>query len=292
MKHTFFPMVSRLHSGFEKRLRQHIDSLNIEKELEEPLKYVLLDSGKRVRPLLVLLIAEAIGKGQDVYPAAFCTEFFHTASLIADDLPCMDDDDERRGKASLHKVYDEETALLVSYGLISLAFEEIHRNYLVMKEGRAFSEDHCAEVLSVALKETCYFSGFKGAVKGQYFDLKSLGHDVEASLKINDGKTGALFVGTFVLGYLFGGGALDQLEHVKRAAGHFGSAFQIYDDIKDLDEDAEKRNLANIALAVGRTEARQRCLEHVRQFQEITQQVFSAPHLLNRAAAKYFEKIL
>lgn len=291
MKQTFYPMVSKLRSGFEKRLKQHIESIGVQKELEEPLKHVLLDSGKRVRPLLVLLIAEAIGKDQDVYPAAFCTEFFHTASLIADDLPCMDDDDERRGKMSLHKAYDEQTALLVSYGMISLAFEEIHHNFLVMQKAGDFSEGHCAEVLSIALKEACYFSGFKGAVTGQYFDLKNQFQDVAESVKVSEGKTGSLFVGTFILGFVFGGGDLEKLDRVKEGARHFGAAFQMYDDLKDYKEDKEKKSLANIALILGKKEAKRQCKEHLLTFKTIIREVFPDPDFLLEALNYSFRNL-
>lgn len=281
-----------MRSEFEKRLEQHIDSLNLSFGLLEPLKYVLLNRAKRIRPLLVLLIAEAIGKNQDVYPAAFCTEFFHTASLIADDLPCMDDDDIRREKKSLHKAFDEQTALLVSYGLISQAFQEIHSNFLVMKEGGLFSNEHETKVFSIAMSQACHFSGFKGAVEGQYLDLKSNKQNLQESEKINEGKTGALFVGTFILGFLFGGGELNKLEKVKECAWHFGAAFQIYDDLKDIKQDREKKSLANIALILGQREAKKKCQNHLRAFLALSKEVFKDPSLLNQAVNYCFKKMV
>src|SRR5689334_6318506 len=91
-------------------------------KLRDACEYAITNGGKRFRPLIVLLIAEALGNGLNVYEAALSVEFFHTSSLIADDLPCMDNDDERRDKPSTHKVYGESIALLASYALITAAF--------------------------------------------------------------------------------------------------------------------------------------------------------------------------
>ena len=103
-------------------------------KLRDACEYALTNGGKRFRPLIVILIAEALGNGLNVFEAALSVEFFHTASLVADDLPCMDNDDERRDKPSLHKVYGEAIALLASYALITAAFEKIYSNVSVMRE--------------------------------------------------------------------------------------------------------------------------------------------------------------
>src|SRR5271155_2067965 len=103
-------------------------------KLRDACEYALKSGGKRFRPLLVLLVAEGVGNDLNVYEAALSVEFFHTASLIADDLPCMDNEDERRNKPSLHKVYGEAIALLASYALITAAFDKIYCNASLMQE--------------------------------------------------------------------------------------------------------------------------------------------------------------
>src|ERR1700722_633886 len=95
----------------EQKLQESIEQLGAKSKLRDACEYALLNGGKRFRPILVIMIANALGKKFDVTSAALAVEFFHTASLIADDLPCMDDDDERRSKPTLHKVYGEGTAL-------------------------------------------------------------------------------------------------------------------------------------------------------------------------------------
>ena len=103
----------------EQEIAKSIVAFGEKTKLRDACEYALTNGGKRFRPLIVLLIAEALGHGMNVYPSALSVEFFHTASLIADDLPCMDNDDERREKPSLHKVYGESIALLASYALIT-----------------------------------------------------------------------------------------------------------------------------------------------------------------------------
>ncbi len=118
----------------EQEIAKSIGSLGEKNKLRDACEYALTNGGKRFRPLIVILVAEALGNGLDVYESALSVEFFHTASLIADDLPCMDNDDERRDKPSLHKTYGETIALLASYALITAAFEKIYKNSLVMQE--------------------------------------------------------------------------------------------------------------------------------------------------------------
>ena len=117
-----------LKNKVEEELKSVISNLGEKTKLRDACEYSLLSGGKRVRPIIVLMIREALGARFDVMPAALATEFFHTASIIADDLPCMDNDDQRRDKPTLHKVFDESVALLSSYTLISLGYEYIHKN--------------------------------------------------------------------------------------------------------------------------------------------------------------------
>ena len=115
-----------MKTEFEKVLRESLVAFEEGSSLSKAVSYALLSGGKRIRPLLVLQIAKALGK-EVVFDAALSVEYFHTASLIADDMPCMDDDEVRRGMTCLHIKYGEATALLASYALITAAFERIHQ---------------------------------------------------------------------------------------------------------------------------------------------------------------------
>lgn len=116
--------------------------------------------GKRLRPILVLMIADALGLGADVMPAALSVEFFHTASLIADDLPCMDNDDLRRERPSLHKVFGESVAILASYALIAEGYGAIARN-----------GQNCPASAVICLEAVRRAAGIRGATHGQFLDL-------------------------------------------------------------------------------------------------------------------------
>ena len=206
--------------------------------LRDACAYALLSPGKRLRPALVLMVADALGHGLDALPAALSVEYFHTASLIADDLPCMDDDSERRGRPALHKMFEESVALLASYTLIAAGYEGIHKNGAVMKKNLLFR--HRADEATVrALEIATRCAGIRGATGGQFLDLFPPDHSLETLRQINAQKTGTLFQISFVFGWLFGGGASSKLAQVEQAAGHLGMAFQIRDDLDD-DEDIAK----------------------------------------------------
>src|SRR5580693_9207668 len=152
----------------EQEIAKSILSFGEKTKLRDACEYALTTGGKRFRPLIVILIGEALNNGLNVYESALSVEFFHTASLIADDLPCMDNDDERRDKPSLHKVYGEAIAILASYALITAAFERIHKNAQVMKESvppySEFSDRACV----IALETATHCAGILGATGGQF----------------------------------------------------------------------------------------------------------------------------
>ncbi len=219
-------------------------------ELTSAVSYALLSGGKRIRPLIVHYIAEALDCNFPVMDAALAVEFFHTASLIADDLPCMDNDEIRRGEKSLHEVYGETVALLASYALISEAFKKIEENGRKM----ALLSPHAYEAVVIALGHAAAAAGIRGAVLGQYYDLfygKKEALTEELLERVIYLKTGTLFEGSFVLGWVFGGGDFALLDQIKKLAGHFGLAFQIRDDLKDIPQDLDKNSM-NFALFLGR----------------------------------------
>lgn len=227
----------------EKKIAESIPTLGKRSPLRDACEYALRNGGKRVRPAIVMMLAQALGRGKEVISAALAVEYFHTASLIADDLPCMDNDDKRRELPSLHKAYDEATALLATYALISSGYEKIALN---AKEG---------EVLFLAIECATKTTGILGATGGQYMDLFPPPASEEALKETLQKKTGALFELSFVFGWLFGGGDLKQLPLVKKGAHHFGAAFQILDDFHDLSEDLSRSRKINALAILGKEQA-------------------------------------
>lgn len=225
----------------EKDLQEYLLTLEGKGPLYEPLSYALLGAGKRFRPALVWMIAEGLSPKEGLKEAALAAECFHTASLIADDLPCMDDEKSRRGRPALHQAYDEATAILTSYALIA-------EGYRLLTKG---SPERCR----LAVENASQNSGLEGASTGQYLDLYEQMGEGETLQQITRLKTVSLFEISFVFGWLFGGGTPSQLESVKKAAMHFGMAFQIADDLEDEKEDLEKEKKANAALHFGKDKA-------------------------------------
>lgn len=243
--------------GIQKYLQQIKKSA-----LHDPIAYSLLSGGKRLRPILVKLMASSVGKGFDVTPSAVAIELFHTASLIADDLPCMDDDDYRRGSLSLHKKYKESTALLSSFALLTEGFSQIEKNSRLYFDKGYGTEGESDKRLRIALKETTKLSGPSGVVLGQYLDVEQTNTQTEQDFeRLYYLKTGTLFQGAFTLGYIFGGGDLEKIHLVERLSTHLGLAFQIRDDLEDMDEQT-----LSYPKKFGEDVARKRCKKEIEGF--------------------------
>ena len=257
----------------EQEIAKSIIAFGEKTKLRDACEYALTNGGKRFRPMIVLFIAEALGHGLNVYPAALSVEFFHTASLIADDLPCMDNDDERREKPCLHKVYGESIALLASYALITAAFEKIQVNAAIMREAQPpfsqFSDKACV----IALESASYCAGISGATGGQFFDLFPPNQHLETVKQVIYKKTVTLFEVSFVLGWVFGGGDITKLDRVKKAAYHFGMAFQTADDLGDLLQDEKKEKEISIARLIGKERATFYFHEEMRNLQKTLEEL-------------------
>ncbi|MGD2169388.1 MAG: polyprenyl synthetase family protein [Chlamydiota bacterium] len=221
-----------------------ISNMGSDSKLRQACEYALNSGGKRFRPLLVLSVADALGNGYNVLDSALCIEFFHTASLIADDLPCMDDETKRRSKPTVHLVYGESVALLASYTLIAAAYEKIHTNAEQLKE--VIGEDKAYKISAKALQLVSNLAGLNGATHGQFIDLFPPDNSLETLRKVIYQKTVTLFEISFYLGWLFGGGDTEKLPLVKTCAYHLGMAFQIADDLNDLDHPTDKSNFAKL----------------------------------------------
>lgn len=215
------------------------------KELKEACLYSLSQGGKRFRPILVLMMANALSSENHVEKAALAVEYFHTASLIADDLPCMDNDAERRGKPATHIIYGEAVALLASYALIAAGYQAIAEN----------AKGVGAEIGLLAIQNATANTGVLGATGGQCLDLFPPDFELPTYIETILKKTVSLFELSFVLGWLFGGGDTTRLPIVKKAAYHFGMAFQIADDIDDYQEDAAGKRAMNAVSLLGKEEA-------------------------------------
>lgn len=248
-------MVFDLLTGYQQRIdfsiQQHFALICNKNKLHEACEYALTNGGKRFRPVLTLMIAEALNPKADVSQAALTVEFFHTASLVADDLPCMDDDDERRQKPSVHKVYGEAMSLLVSYALIAEGYSGIAANGLMIKEAKldhSFQSDY---LVTLALENATFNTGLSGATGGQFLDIFPPDLSLSTLRSVIHKKTTSLFEIACVFGWLFGGGKIDQLPLVKKAASHFGMAFQIADDLGDVKQDALNERKVNMAAVFG-----------------------------------------
>lgn len=269
---------------FESALKKDIKTFGESSNLVKALEYSLTNGGKRLRPILVYLVADALGFGYNVDKLALSVEYFHTASLIADDMPCMDNDDSRRNKPSLHVVFGETTALLSSYALISAAFEKIFQGAQAFSNYSPLYEKVC----TIALKEASFESGLHGAAGGQFLDLFVKKPSVSLLEDIIEKKTITLFRISFVFGWIFGGGDLSKLDLVKHCAYNFGMAFQIADDIRDFFQDKEKKHVANMALLLGVDKALSRVESHLNCFEKSLSQLSLQSELFQ----KIIEKVL
>ena len=193
--------------------------------LLDAMDYSLTAGGKRIRPVLTLEFARLNGlEPERALPIACAVEMLHTYSLIHDDLPCMDNDDLRRGKPTNHKVFGESTAVLAGDALQAEAFGTILRSPLPI-EARA----NCAEILAGA-------AGIDGICGGQYMDLSAEGHALSAEelSSLQGRKTGALLAGACMLGAAAAMADEKTVETAGRYGAQLGAAFQIRDDMLDV----------------------------------------------------------
>ena len=207
-------------------------TLTVAPQLHKAICYSTFAGGKRLRPVLAYAAAEACGAERASADTAACAlEFIHTYSLIHDDLPAMDDDDLRRGKPTCHKVFGEDVAILAGDALLTLSFQ-------VLSENDQIDPAQLIKMINLL----AHASGYLGMVGGQAYDLASEGQQrtVHQLQEMHALKTGALIRASVQLGGLSAGGASEQqLLQLDRYAGHIGLAFQIKDDILDIEADTE-----------------------------------------------------
>ncbi len=229
--------ITEFSSILEENLYKYFENyLDDYKEVFDSMKYSVENGGKRVRPLLTLLFCDACGGNVlQAVPMATAVEYIHTYSLIHDDLPCMDNDDFRRGKPSNHKVYGEATALLAGDGLLTAAFERISA---WCKAGL-----YDAEVAVNAIEELSRCAGSRGMIGGQVIDLANENNPdvkIETLQLLDNLKTGALIEAACVMGCIVAKADSDKIDAARTFASKIGLAFQIKDDILDVTSTAEK----------------------------------------------------
>lgn len=206
-----------------------------EKNLVDSIEYSLKAGGKRIRPRLVLEFSRLCGGDDETaIPYACALEMIHTYSLIHDDLPCMDDDDMRRGKPSNHKVYGEDIALLAGDALQSLAFETMSKAAITDSRS-ALAGVKCINILSS-------YCGIAGMVGGQVIDLENENKqaDLESVTECNRKKTGALIKAACEMGCTIAGADDEKILAARKYGENIGIAFQIVDDILDVTSSDEE----------------------------------------------------
>ncbi|KPN15562.1 farnesyl-diphosphate synthase [Bacillus australimaris] len=234
-------MTSNLHDflttrkkAIEDYLFTYVQELNIPEDLKSSMLYSLKAGGKRLRPVLVLALLHAYGKNEeDGIPVGCAVEMIHTYSLIHDDLPCMDDDDLRRGKPTNHKVYGEATAVLAGDALLTESFRLI-----TSQLSSSVSADQKLRIIDELVKS----AGALGMVGGQFDDMEAEQNQVPlAELEsIHARKTGKLLTFSVAAGAMLAGASNDDIEKLREFSYHIGIAFQIRDDILDLEGSEEK----------------------------------------------------
>lgn len=214
--------------------------------LHEAMRYTVLLGGKRIRPILALGACEAVGgREKDAMPAACAIEFIHNYSLIHDDLPCMDDDDVRRGRPSCHKKFGQALAILAGDALLTLAFK-------VLSSQEPKNSKRNLEISRLVAKA----AGSSGMIGGQVADLEAEGKEIDLPMieYINTHKTGALITVSLKCGALAGGGNAKEAEALTHYGQYTGLLFQIMDDILDGEGYAEL-----VGISDARREAKRLC---------------------------------
>ncbi|PNG25578.1 polyprenyl synthetase family protein [Methylocella silvestris] len=233
------------------------------RRLMEAIRYSSLGGGKRLRPFLVIETARLFGvEGEGVIRAAAAVEMIHCYSLVHDDLPALDNDDLRRGRATTHKAFDEATAILVGDGLLTYAFD-------VLADPVTHEDAAIRAELVLALARA---AGFGGMIGGQVLDLEAeqstAPHTAEAVIRLQSMKTGALLHFSVMAGAIIGAADV-KARAALSAYGHaLGAAFQVADDILDVEADEATlgkragkdagRNKATLVAALGLEAARER----------------------------------
>ncbi len=277
--------------NFEVELQNRINSylnsnLNSNNQIEEAIKFALSAPGKRVRPTLIYLVGDFYNVAlENLDSLALATEIIHTYSLVHDDLPCMDDDDLRRGQPTLHKKYSEATAVLAGDAMQSLAIE------IILKDDK-LSNELKVSIIKLLMEKI----GYKGMILGQALDInfEQESVDKEQILQMNYLKTGLLIEFSILAPLMVANKSQNKWNKIAR---NIGVSFQLIDDLLDLEESEERlgkatkkdhyKNKKNLPLILGRSET----INEIKKFHHETMESLSKLSLNNHPLMIYVENL-
>ena len=218
----------------EKTIDSYLREFSYPHVIAEGMRYAVLNGGKRIRPVLILMTLDILGKDETLgLPSGAALEMIHSYSLVHDDLPALDNDDYRRGKLTTHKKFGEAQGILIGDSLLTHAF-----NVLTEKNEGVISYEKIVEIV----KLTSSYAGISGMIGGQTVDVESEGKkvDMETLKYIHKNKTGKLLKLPIEIGCVIGDASKEIREKLEEYADLIGLAFQIKDDILDVEGDFEK----------------------------------------------------
>ena len=218
----------------EKTIDSYLGEFSYPHVIAEGMRYAVLNGGKRIRPVLILMTLDILGKDETLgLPSGAALEMIHSYSLVHDDLPALDNDDYRRGKLTTHKKFGEAQGILIGDSLLTHAF-----NVLTEKNEGVISDKKIVEIV----KLTSSYDGINGMIGGQTVDVESEGKkvDMETLKYIHKNKTGKLLRLPIEIGCVIGDASKEIREKLEEYADLIGLAFQIKDDILDVEGDFEK----------------------------------------------------
>ena len=236
--------MERGYEDYKKMIDEHLQDFipNIDNKsisLYEAMKYSLTAGGKRIRPVLLLAACDfAGGDVREALPYACAMEYIHTYSMIHDDLPAMDNDDQRRGQPTNHKVYGEALAILAGDGLLTSAFEAMNKDLMLYFDDAEKMAKRIRAINAIAKGAGC-----RGMVAGQVSDIEGENNEYSNEMLeyIHINKTGALIIAAIKAGLYLGNPSKDMLSNLDIYSENLGLAYQIADDI--LDEIGDPKEL-------------------------------------------------
>ena len=271
----------------QKRINNHLNSyLNSNNQVQEAIKFALSTPGKRVRPTLIYLVGDLYNVAlEDLDSLALAAEIIHTYSLVHDDLPCMDDDDLRRGQPTLHKKYSEATAVLAGDAMQSLAIQ-------IILDDHKLSNELKVSIVKLLMEKI----GYEGMILGQALDISFEQESVNKDeiIQMNYLKTGLLIEFCILAPLMIAKQSKKQWTGI---AKNIGIAFQLIDDLLDLEESEESlgkatnkdhsKNKKNLPLLVGPSET----MNEIKKFQHETLESLSKLSLNNHPFKFYVENL-
>ena len=284
-------MTSLNLGNFEENLQKRISSqlnsyLNSNSQIEKAIKFSLSAPGKRVRPMLIYLVGDIYGISLEKLDSlALASEIIHTYSLVHDDLPCMDDDDLRRGQPTLHKKYSEATAVLAGDAMQSLAIQ-------IILEDEKLSNEQKVSILKLLMESI----GYKGMILGQEQDISFEKKSVNKQeiIQMNYLKTGLLIEFCILAPLIIANKEENEWNIIAR---NVGISFQLIDDLLDLEESEENlgkatnkdqsKNKKNLPLTLGRSET----INELKKFHNETMESFSNLSLNNHPLKIYINNL-